>query len=106
MESDEVYQLLFLSFVLGIVGMTYYPGLVDALIPFVAILGAFYLVFGVIARMAAFGLGVGWSRKEDWLNGIAILVVIGLILGYPQVAINSVKLMFALFFGIFDWIFA
>ena len=104
MENDEVYQLLFLGFGLGIIGLEYFPGVVSAVVPFIALLGAFYLVFGVIARMGAFATGIGWSRKEDWMNGIALLVLVGFLLGYPQLAINSVKLMLGLFTGVIKWI--
>jgi len=104
MDNDEIYSIMFMGFMLGLVGLVYYPGIVAALLPYLALLGAFYLGFGLLARMTGFAFGIGWSRKEDWMNGLVILVLVGLIFGNAELAVYSVQYMVRLFTAFLGWI--
>ena len=101
MDGDELYTVMLLGFMLGTIGLVYYPGLVAAVLPYIALLGAFYLVFGILTRMTGFAFGIGWSRKEDWLNGIILLVLVVILLGSADLAVNSVQYMVKLFSTLF-----
>ncbi|MCD4740086.1 hypothetical protein K8R43_02725 [archaeon] len=105
METDEVYHVLFLMFFFGVIGLAYYPNIVRAIVPWIALLGAFYLVFGLLCRATSFTIGIGHSRRDDWLNGFLILVVLGLCLGFPGLAVHSVQSMLGLFASALKWLF-
>ena len=104
MNSDEIYYVLMLGFAATLVGYYYFPSLVPVLVPYVALLGAFYLIFGTLARITGFTLGIGWSRKEDWINGFILLLFVGFILGRPDLAVKSVGFVMSIFTTIFKWI--
>ena len=56
----------------------------------VAMLGAFYLVWGSISHILSGVFGVANKRREDWWNGLAILTIVVLIYGQGTVAVKSV----------------
>ncbi|MCD6414218.1 MAG: hypothetical protein J7L23_01160 [Candidatus Diapherotrites archaeon] len=105
MNSDEIYYILMLGFVAAAVGYYYFPGLIPVVLPYVALLGAFYLIFGVLTRITGFTTGIGWSRKEDWINGFILLFFVGLIMGRPDLAVSSVKLCVNLVGVFVKWVF-
>lgn len=104
MNSDELYYIMMIGFTAAAVGHYYFPSLIPALLPYVAILGAFYLIFGVITRIVGFTTGIGWSRKEDWINGFILLLFVGFVLERPDLAVKSVEIVINIFGLLFKWI--
>ncbi|MFC2175299.1 hypothetical protein ACFLQ2_05580 [archaeon] len=93
MQEGELVEFMYMLFGVGIVALASYPNLFKAILPFVALLGAFYLVWGILSRLISGVFGVGGYRREDWWNGLAILTVVVLIYGQPGIAVNSVTLL-------------
>ena len=90
MNEGELVELMYLLFGVGIVALAYYPALFSAMLPFVAMVGAFYFVWGLISRVVSGVMGLGGSRRDDWWNGLAILAVVVLIFGQAGAAVASV----------------
>jgi len=95
---------MYVLFGVGIVALVYYPGLFSAILPLVALVGAFYLVWGVLSRIISGLFGIGAGRREDWWNGLAILTVIVLIYGQQGIAVKSVGMMVGLIWGLVNGI--
>lgn len=90
MRENELVEFMYVLFGVGIVALAYYPSLLNSILPIVALIGAFYLVWGVLSRVISGFFGIGAGRREDWWNGLAILTVIVLIYGQPAVAVKAV----------------
>ncbi|MCK4327448.1 MAG: hypothetical protein KAW41_03130 [Candidatus Diapherotrites archaeon] len=106
MDEGELVEFLYMLFGVGIVALAAYPKLFATLLPFVAMVGAFYLVWGVLSRIVSGVMGFGGSRRDDWWNGLAILTVVVLIYGQAGVAVNSVTFLLNLIWTLVVGIFA
>lgn len=96
MKESELVEFIYILFGVGIVALAYYPRIFFSLLPLVALIGAFYLVWGVASKIIYGFLGIAGERKEDWYNGLAILAIIVLVYNQPTMAIRSVELLLAL----------
>lgn len=105
MNEGELVEFLYMLFGVGIVALAAYPKLFAAMLPFVALVGAFYLVWGILSRIVSGVMGYGGSRRDDWWNGLAILTVVVLIYGQPATAVNAVtffvNLIWSIVLGVF-----
>ncbi len=99
MRENELVELMYVLFGVGIVALAYYPKLFGALLPLVALVGAFYLVWGILSRIASSFSSIGASRRDDWWNGLAILTVIVLIYGQQGIVVKAVSLMVGAIWG-------
>lgn len=90
---------MYVLFGIGIVALVYYPRLFSAILPLVALLGAFYFVWGILSRTLSGLFGIGAGRRDDWWNGLAILTVIVLIYGQQGIAVKAVGLMVGAIWG-------
>ena len=100
MRENELVEFMYMLFGIGIVALVYYPRLFSAILPLIALVGAFYLVWGVLSRMVSGLFGVGAGRREDWWNGLAILTVIVLIYGQQGIAVRAVEIMVGAIWGL------
>jgi len=98
MNENELMEFMYLLFGIGIVALVYFPKIFNAVLPIIALVGAFYLVWGISSHMLSGIFGVANKRKDDWWNGIAILTVIILIYGQGTIAVKSV-----MFFVLLIW---
>ncbi len=94
MNDHELVELIYLLFGVGIVMEVYYPGAWGMLVQLIALLGAFYLLWGIFARMISFVTTKPTPRKEDWWNGIAILLLVLLIFGETRIPFKTIQLLF------------
>ncbi|MCD6522248.1 MAG: hypothetical protein J7K68_00720 [Candidatus Diapherotrites archaeon] len=106
MNDQELLEFTYLLFGVGIVMLVYYPNLFTALLPYVALLGAFYFVWGIISRLTGGLLGVHFARRNDWWNGIVILTVIILVYGQKNTAIASIYAIINIIWSIFTGVFS
>lgn len=91
MDETELIEFIFLLTAMAIVLQANFGYIWVQILPWVALLGAFYLVFGVLSRMAGFITGKAFARRDDWWNGLAILGVVVLFSGHDHLAVNAVK---------------
>jgi hypothetical protein len=91
MNESELVEFVYMAVGMGIVLQVYYPQILAWCLPPVAIIGAFYLVFGVLSKMTAGFFGHGQARRDDWWNGLAILSMVALWFGAPGLAVTAVQ---------------
>ncbi len=91
MNEGELVEFIYMAVGVGIVLQVYYPGILAWCLPFVAIIGALYLVWGILSKFSVALVGRGHSRRDDWWNGLAILTLIALWFGAPNMAVGAVQ---------------
>jgi len=90
MDQTELIEFIILLVAMTLVLQSNFNSIFMTIIPWIALLGAFYFVFGMFSRMVGLVIGKHFARRDDWWNGLAILSVVVLISGQQQLAINSV----------------
>ena len=105
MKENELVEFMFVFFAVGTIFAVYRPGVFGAVLPIVALLGAFYLVWGILSHVTSAFAGVGASRRDDWWNGIVILTVVVLVFGQTSLAVNAVTLMLSAIWRVFVGVF-
>ena len=106
MREFELVEFMYILFGVGIVMLAYYPHMVNAMLPFIALIGGFYFVWGIFSHMVGGLFGVAGGRRDDWWNGIAILTVLVLIFGQGELATNSVFFFINAIWSVFVGAFA
>ncbi len=89
MKDDEIVHFIVIFFSLGMVFHSYFNGLFQSILLIIAFVGALYFILGVLSRIIS-GLSdyeVVWAK--DWWHGLAILVLVGLVFGRMDLAINA-----------------
>jgi len=100
MKEGELVEFLYMLFGVGIVTAAYYPKVFSAVLPIITLIGAAYLVWGVVSRVVSGVFGIGGSRRDEWWSGLAILTVVVLIYGQPSAAIHAVSFFAYLVWGV------
>ena len=91
MNEGELIEFIYMAVGMGLVMQVYFPKILISLIPIVAIIGAFYLVWGILNKITAGFTSHGATRRDDWWNGLAILSLIALWFGAPNTAVAAVQ---------------
>ena len=91
MNEGELVEFIYMAVGVGLVLQVYYPSILAWCLPLVALIGALYLVWGVLSKLSAALVGRGHSRRDDWWNGLAILALIALWFGAPGTAVGAVQ---------------
>lgn len=94
MRDEELIELIYLLFGIGIVLAVYYPGAWDMLIQMIALVGAFYFLWGIFKRVTSFLIPGQETLRDDWWNGVAILSLVLLIFGRTEIPFAAIEILF------------
>jgi hypothetical protein len=103
LKDGEIVLLLLCIVGFGLVGTEYAPGETNFLLNALLLLGAFYFVFGWVAKAFGFLTGLMPVKSDYWLDGFLILMVVALLYGKNEAAVHSVQFMASFFFGLLAW---
>jgi hypothetical protein len=90
MDETELMGFLIILVAGGSALWLKYPYILQWVLPAAAVVGAFYLLIGLLSRVVGTVAGKSQPRKDDWYNGAAILLVIILWFAQPQLAVSAV----------------
>jgi hypothetical protein len=100
MDEIEFMEFLFLFVSLGVILNVYYPGIWVNLLWVFALVGAVYLIWGILSRLMSAFPGVRVGRKNDWWTGAGILTMVVIFFAAPGYAVAALGWVVMVILGI------